>query len=125
MDNDNKLNNCLKITGIINSVFRPKKILKKIRIKLNNTLAIPRLLYANENWTIKAREVTRITAAGMKYMRRTAGFIWTPPKSLRTSVKAIPSLWVQLPDIQPTKVLFVKDKLPDWSVFPPVSVALV
>jgi hypothetical protein len=38
---------------------------------------------------------------------------------------AIPSLWVQLSDIQPTKVLFVKDKLPDGSVFPPVSIALV
>jgi hypothetical protein len=49
----------------------------------------------------------------------------SPPKSLRPSAKAIPSLWVQLPDIQPNKVLFVKDKLPDGSVFPPVSIALV
>jgi hypothetical protein len=87
MDNDNILNNCLKITGIINSVFRPKKILKKIRIKLNNTLAIPSLLYASENWTIKAREVTRITAAGMKYMRRTAGFFWTDRKTNTETAK--------------------------------------
>jgi hypothetical protein len=49
----------------------------------------------------------------------------SPSKSLRPSAKAIPSLWVQLPDIQPTKVLFIKDKLPDRSVFPPVSIALV
>jgi hypothetical protein len=41
------------------------------------------------------------------------------------SAKAIPSLWVKLPYIQPTKVLFVKDKLPDGSVFSPVSIALV
>jgi hypothetical protein len=44
MNTDNKLNNYLKITGIINNVFRPKKTLKKTRIKLYNTLAIPALL---------------------------------------------------------------------------------
>jgi hypothetical protein len=48
----------------------------------------------------------------------------SPPKSLRPSDKAIPSLWVQLPDIQPTKALFIKDNFPDGSVFPPVSIAL-
>jgi hypothetical protein len=34
-----KLNNYLKITGILNNVFRPQKALKKTRIKLYNTLA--------------------------------------------------------------------------------------
>ena len=34
MDIDNKLHNYLKITGIINNVFRPQKTLKKTRIKL-------------------------------------------------------------------------------------------
>ena len=33
LDIDNKLNNFLKITGILNSVFRPLKTLKKTRIK--------------------------------------------------------------------------------------------
>ena len=31
MDIDNKLNNYLKITGVINNMFRPQKILKKTR----------------------------------------------------------------------------------------------
>jgi ABC-type ATPase involved in cell division len=31
--------------------------------------------------TIKARDVTRITAAEMKYMRRTAGYTWTDHKT--------------------------------------------
>ena len=31
LDVDNKLNNFLKITGILNSVFRPQKTLKKTR----------------------------------------------------------------------------------------------
>ena len=35
------------------------------------------LLYGSETWTNKARDARRITAAEMKYMRRTAGYIWT------------------------------------------------
>ena len=45
LDIDIKLNNLLKITGILNNVFRPQKNLKK-RIKLYNTLALPVFLYA-------------------------------------------------------------------------------
>jgi hypothetical protein len=33
LDNDNKLNNYLKITGILNTVLRPQKTRKKTRIK--------------------------------------------------------------------------------------------
>jgi len=35
------------------------------------------LLYGSETRTIKANEARRITAAEMKYMRRTAGYTWT------------------------------------------------
>jgi hypothetical protein len=48
LDIDNKLYNYLKITGILNNVFRPQKTLKKTRIKLYNTLALPVLLYGSE-----------------------------------------------------------------------------
>ena len=78
LDIDNKLNNLFKITGILNNVFRPQKTLKKTRIKLYNTLALPLLLYGSETWTIKAR---RITAAEIKYMRITAGYTWTDYKT--------------------------------------------
>jgi len=67
LDIDNKLHNYLKTTGILNNVFRPQKFLKKTRIKLYNTLALPVLLYGSETWTIKARDARRITAAKMKY----------------------------------------------------------
>jgi len=67
----------LKITGILNNVFKPQKALKKTRLKLYNTLALPVLLYGRESWTIKARDARRITAPEMKYMRRTAGYTWT------------------------------------------------
>ena len=61
----------MKITGII------QKTLKKTRIKLYNTLVLSVSLYGSETWTIKARDARRITAAEMKYMRRTAGYTWT------------------------------------------------
>jgi hypothetical protein len=62
----------LKITGVLNNVFKPQNYLKETRIKLYNTLALPVLLYGSETWTIKARDTRRITAAEIKYMRRTA-----------------------------------------------------
>jgi hypothetical protein len=60
-------------------MFIAQKALKKTRIKLYNTLAIPALLHGSENWTIKAKEAERITATEMKYsyMRKTAGYTWT------------------------------------------------
>jgi len=58
-----------------------KKILKETRIKLHHTVALPVLLYGSETWTIKAKDVRRITAAEMKYMRRTAGCTWTDYKT--------------------------------------------
>ena len=84
LDIDNKLHNCLKITAIINNVFRPQKTLKKTRIKLYNALALPVLLYGSETWTIKARDARRITAAEMKYMRRTAQYTWDITKQIHT-----------------------------------------
>ena len=80
LDIDNKLHNYLKITGILNNVFRPQKTLKKTRIKLYNTLALPVLLYGSKTWTIKARDARRITAAEVRYMR-TAGYTWTDYKT--------------------------------------------
>jgi hypothetical protein len=49
------------------------KTLKKTRIKLCNTLALPVLLYGSETWTIKASDARRTTAGEMKCMRITAG----------------------------------------------------
>jgi hypothetical protein len=58
-------------------VFRPQTTLKKTRIKLCNTLVLPALSYGSEKWTIKAKDARRITAAEMKYERKTAGYTWT------------------------------------------------
>ena len=77
LDIDNKLNNVLKITGILNNVFRPQKTLKKTRIKLYNTLALPVLLYGSETSNFKASDARRRAAAEMKYMTGTTGYTWT------------------------------------------------
>jgi hypothetical protein len=71
----------LRITGIINNVFRPRKTLKKTKIKLYSTLALPTLSYSSENWTIKARNARRVAAAEVKYLRKTAGYTWTDRKT--------------------------------------------
>jgi len=71
-----------------------KKSLKKTRIKLHNTLALPVLLYGSETWTVKASDARRITAAEMKYMR-TAGYTWTDYKAnaqIATESKITPIL---------------------------------
>jgi len=49
LDIDNKLNNFLKITGILNNVFGPQKPLKKTTIKLHNTLAPSSLVICQRN----------------------------------------------------------------------------
>jgi hypothetical protein len=78
---DNKLNNNLKITGIINNMFRLQKTLKTTTIKLYNTLDLPALLYGSETWNIKGRYAKRVTAAEMKCMRKTAGYSCTDYKT--------------------------------------------
>jgi len=65
----------------------PQKTLKKTTIKLYNTLALPVLLYGSDTWTIKARDARRITAAEMKYMRRTAGYTWDRLRNKCTNYK--------------------------------------
>jgi hypothetical protein len=84
LDIDNKLHNYLKITGILNNVFRPQNTLKKTRMKLYITLALPLLLYGSETWTVKARDARRITAAEMKYLRATTGYTRTDYKTIHT-----------------------------------------
>jgi hypothetical protein len=83
VDIGNKLSNYLKLAGIINTMFRSQRTLKKTRIKLNNTPALQTLLNGSEKWTVKARDARRITAAEMKHIRITAGYTWTDHKTNR------------------------------------------
>jgi hypothetical protein len=62
-------------------VFIPQKILNKTIIKLYITLTLPVFLYGSETWTIKARDAIRMSAAEMKYVRRTAVYTWKDYKT--------------------------------------------
>jgi len=46
-------------------------------------------LYGSETWTIKARDDRRITAAEIKYMRRTAGYTLDRLQNKYTNYKRI------------------------------------
>jgi hypothetical protein len=86
VDIDNKLSIYLKITGIMNNMFRPQKTLKKTRLKLYSTLALTHLLYSCQIWAIKAGDTRKITAAEMKYMRKVAGYVWADNKQTNTEI---------------------------------------
>jgi len=47
------------------------------------------LLYDRETWPIKARDARRMTAAGMKYMRRAAGHTWRDYKTYTQITKEL------------------------------------
>jgi hypothetical protein len=71
VDNDNKLNNYLKITGIINCTFRPWETLNKTRIKLNITQVLP--VYGCETWSLTLREERRLRVFENRVLRRIFG----------------------------------------------------
>jgi hypothetical protein len=72
-----KISKFLKITVLINTIFKPSKVQKQTRIQIYNTLALPNLLYGSENCTMKANDKNRITAAEMRFMITTAKYIWS------------------------------------------------
>jgi len=62
--------------------------------KLNFYISVNNL-FSIRNWTIKARDARKITAAQMKYMRRTAGYTWTDYKTnaqIAKELKVTPTL---------------------------------
>jgi hypothetical protein len=68
---------------------------------LFRSLALPVLLYGSETWTVKARDARRITAAEMKYMRRTARYTRTDYKTNKQTAKEL-------------KITQILDKLPEY-----------
>ena len=60
-----------------------KKLLKKTRIKLYNTVALPVLLYGSETWTIKARDARRITVEEVKFEKNSSITLGQITKQMR------------------------------------------
>ena len=63
-----------KSMGTINRVFKPSLVQRHTRVRAYKTLARPMLTYGSEAWTIRKKDISRITASEMKFMRRTAGY---------------------------------------------------
>lgn len=74
-DIDKNLNKFLRVTGAINGVLLRRKICADTRIKVYNVLALPVLMYGSEVWVLRGDTKIRITAAEVKFLRRTAGYI--------------------------------------------------
>jgi len=47
------------------------------------------LLHGSETWAVKASDARRITAAEMKYTRRTAGYTWADDKTIAQIAKEL------------------------------------
>ena len=63
-----------KTMGIINKIMKPSLVQRHTRIRLYKTLARPVLCYGSEAWTMRTKDIHRITASEMKFMRATAGY---------------------------------------------------
>jgi hypothetical protein len=44
-------------------------------------LALPVLLYGSETWTLKSKDKSRLTAAEMRFMRKTEKYTWRDHKT--------------------------------------------
>ncbi|KAJ4448800.1 hypothetical protein ANN_00191, partial [Periplaneta americana] len=60
--------------GVINQIFRPTLVQKHTRTRIYKTLARPILCFGSEAWMIRNIDSQRLTAAEMRFMRRTAGY---------------------------------------------------
>ncbi|KAJ4431805.1 hypothetical protein ANN_20410 [Periplaneta americana] len=60
--------------AIINQIFKPTLVQKHTRTRIYKTLARPILCFGSEAWTIRNIDSQRLTAAEMRFMRRTAGY---------------------------------------------------
>lgn len=72
-----KIDNFLKVTGLVNTIFKPSKVQKHTTIKIYNTYLC---IYRSENQTMKIKLKTRITDTETQFMRRTVKYTWVGHK---------------------------------------------
>jgi hypothetical protein len=65
-------------------IFKQPKVQNHSKIKIDNTLCFPTLLFENEDWTTKAKGESRITAAEVKLIGRTANLLERTLKKTKT-----------------------------------------
>ena len=95
MDVDNKLKNFQRTTGLINRVLRRNLVKKETRLRIYNTMAIPQLAYGCEIWSPNQRDLRRVEAAEMRFLRSTAGVTLRDKKrstEIRETLRVTPIL---------------------------------
>ncbi|KAJ4429655.1 hypothetical protein ANN_21856 [Periplaneta americana] len=73
-DLNEKITKFNRVMRIINQVFKPTLVQEHTRSRIYKTLARPILCFGSEAWTIRNIDSQRLTAAEMRFMRRTAGY---------------------------------------------------
>jgi hypothetical protein len=73
-DLNTKITNSLKITGVINQIFKPNLVSKYTRIKIYKILARPTLAYGSESWTIQSNDRKILISGEMGFIRRTLAY---------------------------------------------------
>jgi hypothetical protein len=74
VDVNSKISKFLKVAGLINRVVTGNNVRRETRLRIYNTFAVPMLKYGCEVWALRKADKKRITAAEMRFMRRTAGY---------------------------------------------------
>lgn len=95
VDVDNKLKNFQRTTGLINRVLRRNLVKKETRLRIYNTMAIPQLAYGCEIWSPNQRDLRRVEAAEMRFLRSTAGVTLRDKKrstEIRETLRVTPIL---------------------------------
>jgi hypothetical protein len=69
-----KAANFVKVSGIINQIFKPSLVSRHTRIRIYKTVARPVLSYGSEAWTVRRADERRSISAEMRFLRRTAGY---------------------------------------------------
>jgi hypothetical protein len=66
-----KIADFVKITGIINQMFKPNLVSEYAIITIYKILTRPTLAYGSESWTIRNNDRKNLISAEMRFIRRT------------------------------------------------------
>jgi hypothetical protein len=72
--------NIIKITGFLNTIFKPSEVYEHSGLTNYNGLPLPTLLYRSENWIWWTKGKAKITAAEIRFMRQMVKYGWMDDK---------------------------------------------
>ncbi|KAJ4451867.1 hypothetical protein ANN_03345 [Periplaneta americana] len=79
IDINGKIATCNKMNGTIRRTLK-RKVRKETIMKFNKVIAMPTCLYGSETWTMTKRDISRLQATKMRFIRARAGYSLTDRK---------------------------------------------